>query len=280
MIRALLVPLLALGLAAAPPAAVRAYRPDPARWRMEVAPELGGWLSADTINLKIKLVDPGDPAPPRENADPYGMEGEDDEGEEAAPNRTPAEWKARLKAQRLAQAEYQRLNGWRERNLRVWFNGSERRVQVRVGYTWEETFACLNGENRLELFEPDSGLRVVRTWWAAAGRSRLQVVQIHGQDEAPDGGLVVIEPNGDTAGNWRKTPSGGVCGWNSYTHANPPAGTYTLRWTGARRYGSPATVMVEATLDGGTERERKWRFSHLMIPGAGPATLGTVDVED
>ena len=67
---------------------------------------------------------------------------------------------------------------------------------------------------------------------------------------------------------------------NEYLHPTPPPGTYTLRWTGGYRGGRPFRVVVEAVLDGGTDTERRWRFERLMLPGAGPATLGTVDVEN
>lgn len=270
-----------LALRAAPPAAGPIYHPDPALWRLEVTPELGGWITTTSIQLTFKLVDPQDPDPPRNDRGIYAW-WEDDNEWSGRPARklTPADWKARMRAQRLAQEEYERRNGWRQRALRIWLNGEARSAQVRVGYAADETLECQPGENRLELFEPASGLRLVRTWWASAERTRLQIAQVRAGDAPEDGGLEVVEPGGDLAGNWRKTPSGGVAGWNRYVHANPPPGTYTLRWTGLPRQGSPCTVRVEAILDGGTEQERRWRFSHLMIPGAGPAILGTVDVEN
>ena len=259
---------LCLTLSGAPPL----YEPDLSQWRMEVSPGLGGWSGEDKVILKVKIVDPRDPAPPREG-------GEHQEVDRWWEGATPEIRRAKFEAHRRAQEEEERRNRWRERTLRIWFNGSERTTSITVGREAEETLECQNGENRLELQEPASGLRVVRTWWAFAGRTRLQISQLRGPQDGWGGNLEVLEPNGDLAGNMRKTPSGGVAGWNTYTHASPPAGTYTLRWTALPRYGSPCTVVVEALLDAGTERERRWRFTRLMLPGAGPATLGTLDVE-
>jgi hypothetical protein len=276
-----LLPFLAasLSLLAAPPAP-DLYKPDLAQWRLEVSPDLGGWLTSPSIQLRIKLVDPRDPAPPKEPS--FGMWEEPQESQEPqeAPEESVPELTARLKAQRLSQTREQLDNAWRQRRLQIWFNGSERSMPVQVGYALEDTLACRNGENRLELFEPDSGLRVVRTWWASTSRTRLQIAQVRGQEDVWNGSLEVMEPNGDLGGNWRRTPSGGVGGWNSYVHANPPAGAYTLRWTGGSRFGQPGTVVVEAILDGGTEQERRWRFSRVILPGAGPATLGTLTIEN
>ena len=267
----------ALSLAAAPPAP---YSPDLSKWRLEITPALGGWITAPAVNLRIKLVDPRDPDPPREEDQDFAPEMDEGEPEEDAADLTPAAALAQRKARERAQAEEQLRNGWRQRQLRIWFNGSERVVQARVGYSFSDTFDCQDGENRLEVQEPDSGLRVVRTWWASAARMRLQIAQVEASEGNWSGNLEVMEPNGDVGGSWRKTPSGGVGGWNRYTHANPPAGTYTLRWTAIPRYANPCTVMVEVLLDGGTERERRWRFSRLLLPGTGSVTLGTLDVED
>ena len=58
------------------------------------------------------------------------------------------------------------------------------------------------------------------------------------------------------------------------------SGAWNLRWSGGWRGSPPHAVVVEAVLDGGTDRERRWRFEQLVLPGAGTVTLGTLDVED
>ena len=93
--------------------------------------------------------------------------------------------------------------------------------------------------------------------------------------------LVLLEPGGELAVQGRRTAGGGLMDWDSgYTHASPQPGTYTLRWSGGWRGSPPHAVVVEAVLDGGTDRERRWRFEQLVLPGAGTVTLGTLDVED
>lgn len=269
-----------LGLIAAPPPHV----PDLKTWRLDVRPELGGWISGTKVDLSLKLVDPKDPEPPKEDRFYYSdgdlEEGDEGDGGDGSGDLEPAAARAQAEARRLAREEERARNAWRSRNLRVWFNGSERRLSVRVGYRAEDTLACQDGENRLEILEPDSGLRAIRTWWVSAGKTRLQIAQVRNTEEYTGGSLEVMEPNGALAGSMRKTPSGGVAGWNQFTHATPPAGTYTLRWTGIYRESRPCTVVVEAVLDGGTERERRWRFSKLILPGTGSSVLGTLDVED
>jgi len=260
--------LLCLGLAAAPPP----YKPDPSKWRLELGPGLGGWVDASAVTLQVKLVDPSDPEPQGASLEP--------EEEEAPENETREQRQARWAAQRLRYEAFQRRNAWRDRALVLWFNGQERRIFLRVGTPWEERLECQGGENRLELLEPDSGLRAVRTWWAAAANTRFTVHQVRVSEEGPGGALEVIEPDGQVAASFRRTPSGGRAYDTSYTHPRPPAGTYTLRWTGIWRGARPGTVTLEAVLDAGTERERRWRFEKLLLPGAGPAVLGTVDVED
>jgi hypothetical protein len=151
-----------------------------------------------------------------------------------------------------------------------------------VGSTAYYSLASQNGENRLEIWEPDSGKRLVRSWWTSASRTRLRINQVRSSDdEWGTGNLEILEPNGDLATHGRRTTSGGTLTWsNEYLHPTPAPGTYTLRWTGGYRGGKPFRVIVEGLLDGGTDTERRWRFERLLLPGAGPATLGTIDVEN
>ncbi len=263
-------------LAAAPPP----YRPDPSAWRLEVAPGLGGWMDASVVTLRLKVVDPNDPEPPREGAAAWDdAPDEDDPMDEGGAAETEVQRRARWEARERAWEARRARNAWRDRTVILWFNGEERRRFIRVGYPLEERLTCLGGENRLEILEPASGQRLVRTWWAASGRARL-VVQQAADGDSPGGTLEVVEPGGALAASYRRTASGGMAEWNRYTHPHPPAGTYTLRWTGVWRGGKPGLITVEAVLDAGTERERRWSFRKLLLPGAGPVVLGTVDVEE
>jgi hypothetical protein len=137
-----------------------------------------------------------------------------------------------------------------------------------------------NGENRLEILEPDSGLKVVRSWWVSTARTRLRILAVQANGEYSSGSLQILEPDGAVAEGGRRTPSGGMLRWSGeYTHDTPPPGTYTLKWTGGWRGGKPSRIKVEAILDGGTDQERRWTWERLLLPGAGPVTFGTFDVE-
>lgn len=271
----------ALPSLAAPPVP---YVPDPAQWRLEMTPDLGGWMTASNFNLHVKIVDPKDPEPPQASrasngwSDEEGEQGDFEEDEPAPRNR--AERQAWFKMRQRAWAEKEKRNAWRKRNLIVWFNGSERVLQARVGYPLEEQFECQDGENRLELMQPDSGVRVVRTWWAIASRVRLLVKQVHRGDGMWNGNLQVVEPSGEFPRGRRKTSSGGIATWNGFTHPDPPPGTYTVRWVEIPMETMPTMVTVDAYLDPGTERERQWHFSRLIVPGSSAVTLGTIDVEN
>ncbi|MBK9796308.1 MAG: hypothetical protein IPP58_07395 [Holophagaceae bacterium] len=162
----------------------------------------------------------------------------------------------------------------------MWFNGATLTWSLRVGHSLNTELKAQNGENRLEILEPDSGLRVVRSWWVSTARTRLRVVSIQANDEYTGGSLQVLEPDGAVAEGGRRTASGGMLRWSGeYTHDTPPPGTYTLKWMGGWRGGKPARIRVEAVLDGGTDQERRWTWERLILPGAGPVTLGTFDVE-
>lgn len=263
------------GTRKASPQAKPAYTPDPRLWTLEVGPHLGGWSSETKPTLRLKIVDPKDPEPPKdEPASPYTWDGyEGDEGEYV--EKTPEQWEA----ERRAQAEATARNKWRARTILVWFNGEALRVEASVGTTATLELQAQNGENRLEVYQPDSGRRVVRTWWVSTSRTRFRVVRVQ-TEGGWTGNLEVLEPNGDLVTAGRRSTSGGQISWSGeYTHPAPPPGTYTLRWTGGWRGDNPARIQVDALLDAGTDSERRWRFEALVLPGAGAVTLGTVDVE-
>jgi hypothetical protein len=282
----LLLPLLlgaSLGLQAqqkpAPKPLPPVYTPDLTRWQLELTPDLGGWVTEGQRELRIKLVDPRDPDPPKDDEVRFDDYGYEDEGEYVEPPEKTAE---ELRQERLREEEETRRTAWRDRRLLIWFNGTATQLSLRVGHSTYHSLTSQNGENRLEIWEPDSGKRLVRSWWTSASRTRLFISQVRASDEEwGTGNLEILEPNGDLASHGRRTTSGGTLTWsNEYLHPTPPPGTYTLRWTGGYRGGRPFRVVVEAVLDGGTDTERRWRFERLMLPGAGPATLGTVDVEN
>jgi hypothetical protein len=275
--KAAVVLCLALGLQSQTPAP-KIYSPDLKLWRLEVSPDLGGWVSDSKVELRIKLVDPKDPNPPKDaqgsRYSPYDEEeGYDEGGDE---QKTPDQ----LRRERLAREQAERLAAWRQRTVKAWFNGVAQQWSLHVGTTFTTELAAQNGENRLEILEPDSGLRVVRSWWVSTSRTRLRILTLQSSGEYVSGSLQVVEPDGALAEGGRRTASGGMLRWSGeYTHDTPPPGTYTLRWTGGYRGGKPTRLKVEAVLDGGTDQERRWTFERLMLPGAGPVTLGTVDVE-
>jgi hypothetical protein len=254
------------------------YQPDVSQWRIEVTPDLGGWITQGKQELRIKVVDPHDPAPPKDEVQSYSY-GEDYEGEyEPESHKTADE----MEQERLAAEEKTRQDAWRQRQLKLWCNGDTTVLSVRVGYTTTFYVDSQSGENRLEIWEKDSDKRVVRSWWASASRTRLRIARLRNEeDEWGGGSLEILEPNGDLASQGRRTNSGGTLSWSGeYLHPTPPMGTYTLRWTGGYRGGKPFTVVVEGTLDSGTDQERRWHFERLLLPGAGPVTLGTLDVEN
>jgi hypothetical protein len=255
------------------------YTPDVKQWKLEMTPELGGWVSEGQQEIRFKLVDPKDPDPPAEEAVHFNDYGDEAESDDVEPPEQSAE---ELRQARLQQEEETRRTAWRDRHLIVWFNGATTQLSTRVGYSTDYSVTSQNGENRLEVWEPDSGQRIVRSWWASAARTRLMISQVRASEEEwGTGNLEILEPNGDLASRGKRTTSGGTLDWsNAYQHPTPAPGTYTIRWTGGYRGGKPFRVVVEAILDGGTDSERRWRFERLLLPGAGPATLGSIDIEN
>jgi hypothetical protein len=231
------------------------------------------------VNLQIKLSDPNDPNPPKEEARRWNEYADDYEGEDE-PAGEDTRTAAQLRQARVAREAEAARQAWRQRTLKVWFNGEAMTWSIRVGYALRTQITAQNGENRLEILEPDSGLKVIRSWWVSATRTRLRVQSLQEAGEYVSGGLQVQEPDGSLTQGGRRTPSGGMLRWSGeYTHETPPPGTYTLKWTGGWRGGKPARICVEAVLDGGTDQERRWIWERLVLPGAGPVTLGTFDVE-
>ncbi|HJU82993.1 MAG TPA: hypothetical protein VJ600_02170 [Holophagaceae bacterium] len=288
----------------AEPAVKGAYQPDPKLWKLFVQSPMGGWTTAKELDLTLKVVDPKDPKPPRTASaavvDPDLAGDDGDEGSETYEGLTRGQdepWQAfwkRVEAER-------KKNQWRERKLEVWFNGVKQVEDIRVGYPYHLNLTLQDGENRVEVRQPDSGRYAVRSVFAMNTRDRL-IVRLSSPDAMPtgyywgwwSGGLQVVEPDNTESIGGEPTPSGGKNQGGSYTHPAPLPGTYTVRWfdprAGVDGYGydawyennevKPQRVVAEVILDPGTDREKRWRFERLVLPGTKRVTLGSFDVED
>jgi len=271
--------------AQAPPAP---YLPDLSRWRLEILSGPGGWVTDPGQQVTFKLVDPGDPNPPKEerpSRDAY-EDAESWRPPAPEPEKTPEQ----LKQERLRAEAERKANEWRHRTVRGWFNDEELSEPVDVNVSDTLSLTSRNGENRLVLLEPDSGARAARSWWVTTATTRLAVTVARNfrwgawpwspgaRDSFPSGDLQVLEPDGTLAESGRTSPSGGRARWMEYTHPAPPPGTFTVRWVSSS-YAEPAVVTVRVVLDPGTDREHRWRFDRLILPGSPPAILGTFDVD-
>ncbi len=278
------------------------HKPDPKLWRIELTPELGGWSSSRDVELRVKIVDPKDPAPPKDNATTPARrsnEGEEGEGGDAYSDGETyverSEWtQADHEAEGKWLEEEQKRNAWRNASLQVWVNGAAQNLNIRVGYTTTYKITCLNGENHLELFQPESGKRFTGSWFSLSERNRLRIYRVKSERKPPvegtsddtyyddwgNGSLEVLEPDGQLVSQGRRSTSGSLINYASdYTSTTPPVGTYTLRWTSGYRGAKPFRLVIEAVLDGGTDHERRWRFEKWVFPGSGPTPLGTIEVE-
>jgi hypothetical protein len=300
---------LGLGLLTAPlvaqgsptPSKSEAYVPDPKQWKLYVKTPIGGWTTAKELTFEVKVADPKDPHPPEEiliplaENNPYAYG--DYEGEGGGDEMDAAPVRAESERSRSRQAEK-----WRHIQLQCWVNGVPSHRAYMVGHRIQFHMDVQDGENRIEIREPLSGQRAIRTFWGANSRDRL-VIRLTEDDPSPSlyhggwwwGGLQVVEPDSTESIGGEPTPSGGKNRGKSYHHATPLAGTYTVRWFDTRagvdgysyeEYGyaseevRPRKVICEIVLDPGTDRERRWRFERLVMPGTPRVTLGSFDVED
>lgn len=297
-----LIPILIACAALAQDAGTPGYQPDPKQWKLFLLSPMGGWTTSKSLDLTVKVVDPRDPKPPKEGGGTVDEDlqgGGDEEGPsyyEGLKQQEGEEWSAFMTRVQVARKQ----NAWRTRKLEVYFNGVKQVREVKVGYKTQLHFELQDGENRLELRQPDSGKYAVRTLFATQSRDRLVVHLKDDGDRDPYsyswfwGGLQVVEPGGTESIRGEPTPSGGKNHGSSYTHLAPPAGTWTVRFfdprAGVDGYGydeyyehsevRPVRVVAEIILDGGTDRERRWRFERLVMPGTKRVTLGSFDVED
>lgn len=289
---------------AQPQAPTGGYTPDPKLWKLFVTSPMGGWTTAKEWDLELKVSDPKDPNPPKVRSsapvDP-DMAGEgDEEGSEyneGVRREEGEEWNEYWKRVEAARNK----NAWRNRRLEIWFNGVKQVQDFRVGYPTHLHFELQDGENRVEVRQPDSGEYAVRSLFATNSRDRL-IVRLSSPDAQPtgyywgwwSGGLQVVEPDSTESIGGEPTPSGGKNNGTNYVHPAPLPGTWTVRWydprAGVDGYGydgwyersgvKPARVAVDVILDPGTDRERRWHFERLVIPGTKRITLGSFDVED
>ena len=287
----ILTPMLLASLSAQAP-----YQPDPKAWKLQVLTPMGGWTTSTSLDLSMKVVDPRDPEPPKTRGpvDPDSPDADtvSEEGVTRQANEPWDDYWARVQVAR-------ERNKWRDRKLEVWFNGAKRVESIRVGYDFNLHLDLQDGENRLEIRQPDSHQGLVRTIFASAGKQRLVVRLVDPESQDTGfawwwGGLQVVEPDGTESIGEEPTPSGGKNHGTSYTHPAPQPGTYTVRWFDSRAgvdgYGydqyyegeevRPRTVFIEVLLDPGTDREKRWRFQRLIVPGTKRATMGSFDVED
>jgi hypothetical protein len=288
------------------------WKPDPKRWRLEVLTPLGGWSSAGPSEIQLRLVDSSDPRPPRDPALEYweawqrereartralrlrtqelladtpeaqwqpeaGEEQmEEEEGLEASTTSNLSILLLRLRAERQAEEELDRAEDMRRPSLKVWCNGEA--MDWRLSLNRLESFSItpVQGENRIELLEPVTGQRLVRTWWCEGRNPRLRVVARELDTRWSSWNLEVLEPGGKRA-----------AGLQDFEKSHPASGTYTLRWDAGEpsewwspEDARPRIVQVDVILDGGKDRERRWRFEPLVLPGTGPVVIGSFDVED
>lgn len=281
------------------------YQPDPKQWKLFVLSPMGGWTTSKEWDLELKLVDPKDPKPPKvRSSAPVDVDMQEGDGEEDGPdyyeglrrgqNEAWNEFYQRIEAERAK-------NAWRNRKLDIWFNGVKRVQEIRVGYPIHLHFELHDGENRVEVRQADSGKYAVRSLFTTNSRDRL-IVRLSSPDAEPtgyyggwwSGGLQVVEPDNTESIGGEPTPTGGKNNGTNYVHAAPLPGTWTVRWFDPRAgvdgysYDSwyesgnikPQRVVAEVILDPGTDRERRWRFERLVIPGTKRITLGSFDVED
>jgi hypothetical protein len=184
-----------------------------------------------------------------------------------------ARWK---RAEGEARRELEAAQRSRERRVPAWFNGEALEWELEVNRECSFTVSPIQGENRLEILDPATGARQVRTWWCGAKGARLRVTARERGVRWPSWSLEVLEPGGKLS-----------TGLQEFQRTHPSPGTHSLRWnagTPSRWWSAedacPRTVDVDVILDGGTDRERRWRFETLILPGTGSTLMGSFDVED
>ncbi|MBK8794271.1 MAG: hypothetical protein IPN59_14440 [Holophaga sp.] len=290
------------------------WKADPRQSHLEILTALGGWETSGQDEIRLTLVDQTDPRPSVDRSLEYWERWEARHREEATALRLrawelfvgePGILKSRpdeiiawtqdrdseigpttaaelsftgrwLKAYGQARQELEAAEQSRERSFLVWFNGEPLEWNLEVNR--ERTFLLnlLQGENRLEILDPATGQRTVRTWWYGGRSPRLRVIARELGAEWSSWNLDVLEPGGKLASRV-----------SDYGKSHPAAGTYTLRWNAgvASEWWSledarPRQVEVDVILDGGTDKERRWRFQALVLPGTGSVLIGSFDVED
>ena len=309
----------ALGLLLALPCRGQASSPffwkaDPTQGRLEILTPLGGWSGSGPAEIRVKWLDATDPRPPGDlgldSWERWQAQREKErealrlraqerfEGEPGIPvgrrreilawlrdreeGRGPvsgaelsfaSRW---MKAEGEARRELEAAQRSRERRVPAWFNGEALEWELEVNRESTLSLAPIQGENRLEILDPATGLRQVRTWWCGAKGPRLRVSVREEGVRWPSGSLEVMEPGGKLS-----------TGLQEFQRTHPVPGTHTLRWNAglpspwwSPEDACPRRVTVDVILEGGTDRERRWRFESLILPGAGSVLIGSFDIED
>lgn len=289
------------------------WKADPRNGRVEFLTPLGGWNTAGPGEVSVKLVDPTDPRPPVDRSldywdrwearrkdesaalrqrmiecfeGPPGLEKarceeiitwlRDRESEVAPVSAAELSFAARwLKAEGEARREAEAAASSHTRSIQAWCNGEALVWELELNREQHFSVNSIQGENRLEILDPATGERQVRTWWCGGRGPRLRVVPRELGVRWSSWNLEVLEPGGKLAS-----------GVQNFEKTHPSSGTYTLRWNAgaASRWWSPEdanprTVAVDVILDGGTDQERRWRFETLILPGTGSVLIGSFDVE-
>jgi len=118
--------------------------------------------------------------------------------------------------------------------LQSWINGEFEEQPVNLGEKINFNIKPLEGENHVELRLAGMRVSAVRTFWGKSSQERLRIRLVKSRSDefwyhTPYGWLEVVEPDG-AAVTHGSTPSGGQGSWDWFAHAQPPAGTWTLRW--------------------------------------------------
>ncbi|MDP2875771.1 MAG: hypothetical protein Q8O00_06265 [Holophaga sp.] len=290
------------------------WKAEPRNSRLEILTPTGGWETSGEKELRLKVVDLTDPRPAVDRSLDYWEQWQTrrkaeeeavrfcalqqvagdppiraqrreeiwtwlQDGESEKGPITPAElsftsrWLKALAGarQQLADAEQSR-----KRTLQAWFNGEALTWNVEVNREQAFTVNSIQGENRLEILDSATGQTQVRTWWYGGRSPRLRVTAREQGVRWSSWDLEVMEPGGKL-----------VSGVQDFEKSHPASGTYSLRWNAgaASQWWSPEDAQprllrVDVMLDGGTDKERRWRFEVLILPGTGRVQIGSFDVED
>ena len=189
------------------------WKPAPRSSHLEILSPLGGWQTAGTAEIRLKLTDPTDPRPPLDSNLEYWERWQarwkaeekalQDRIQEIMAQNLRPEPPARarllawiqgdpkggapvsadeitfiadwLKAREEAQGELNDAKGSREHSLLAFFNGEVQLWDLELNRERTFKLELIQGENRLEILDPSTGQSQLRTWWCEGSSPRLQV---------------------------------------------------------------------------------------------------------